>query len=74
MATVEVTAENREACLCPGCPTYNECMTAENENLYCGVGKTVCEPTKSGCLCPGCPVHEEYGLVGTYYCFSGPAA
>lgn len=70
---VDVTEANREKCLCPGCPTYNECMSAEEEALFCGVGKTVCEPTKSGCLCGGCPVHAAYGLTGSYFCFEGTA-
>lgn len=70
---VEVTEENRERCLCPGCPTYDECMGMEEEVLYCGTAVSMCEITKNGCLCGGCPVYAHYGLNGGYYCEGGPA-
>ncbi len=70
---VDINQENREKCTCPGCPTYDECMTAEDEQIYCAVGESVCDPARLGCVCGDCPVHSEYGLTGTYYCFEGAA-
>lgn len=69
--SVDVTEANREACLCPNCPTYDECMAMEEEALYCGTAVTICELTKAGCICGGCPVFSEYGLAGTYFCEAG---
>ena len=70
---VEVTDANRELCLCPGCPTFDGCMRDGGETLYCGVGRTPCEPASKGCLCGGCPVTSAYALKGGYYCLSGEA-
>jgi hypothetical protein len=71
---VEARAENRELCLCPHCPTYNECMTIEEEALFCGTSITMCEDVEQqGCVCGRCTVHKEYNLLDTYYCLGGPA-
>lgn len=71
---VEVNEANREECLCPHCPTYDECMTIEEEALYCGTSLTMCEDVvRQGCVCGRCDVHAAYDLVGTYFCFEGPA-
>jgi hypothetical protein len=71
---VESTEANREKCVCAGCPTYTECMTLEEEMLFCGTGLTMCEDVeRNGCECPACLVHAEYSLAGMFYCFSGPA-
>lgn len=71
---VEVNAENKASCLCPTCPTYDACMRAAGEVLYCGVGKSGCDVGAAGCLCPGCPVHKRYALKSTYFCISGAAS
>ena len=71
---VEASTENRVRCLCPHCPTYDECMTLEEELLFCGSSVTMCEGgERQGCLCGRCSVHADYDLAGTYYCFEGPA-
>ena len=71
---VEASTANRARCLCPHCPTYDECMTLEEEALYCGSSVTMCEDVgREGCVCGRCDVHGEYDLMGTYYCFEGPA-
>ena len=71
---VEAIEVNRERCLCPNCPTYTECMTIEEEALFCGTSQTMCEGViQEGCVCGRCVVHAEYDLMSTYYCFAGPA-
>ena len=48
---VEVNEVNRESCLCPNCPTYDECMTLEEESLFCGTSITMCEDVaREGCV------------------------
>ncbi|MGZ7047384.1 MAG: DUF2769 domain-containing protein [Methanobacterium sp.] len=64
------TEENATRCLCPGCPTYNECMKNNNEHLYCSRGNTGCEFEEIDCLCGKCPVWKEYGIKSFYYCSS----
>lgn len=66
--------QNTSRCLCPGCPTYNDCMRSNAERLYCGRGQTSCEPSSNGCICPECPVWSDYDLSDTYYCMQGAAS
>lgn len=68
--TVPDTEENAGRCLCPGCPTYNECMKGKNERLYCSRGNTECEFEEIDCLCGQCPVWKEYAIKSFYYCSS----
>ncbi|SNQ59616.1 glutamate synthase-related protein [Candidatus Methanoperedens nitratireducens] len=66
MAAVQDTRENREKCLCPGCPSYpHDC---EGEILYCGMGKSDCDIKARGCNCSNCPVYYEYKLNGLFFC------
>ena len=65
------TEENSGSCLCPGCPTHNECMKNNDELLFCSRGKTNCDLEKRGCLCGTCPVERNYGLTNFYYCTEG---
>lgn len=69
-STVPNTQKNADRCLCPGCPTYNECMRDNNERIYCSRGNTDCEFDEIDCLCGSCPVWHEYGLKSFYYCKS----
>ena len=70
---VEVNEVNRESCLCPNCPTYDECMTLEEESLFCGTSITMCEDVaREGCVCGRCDVRAAYDLAGTYFCVEGP--
>lgn len=71
ISTVPNTPENRNKCLCPDCPAYNECMGNRKEILYCSTGATSCELEKWGCHCPRCPVQLEYKMVGLFYCEKG---
>ena len=71
---VEASTANREECLCPHCPTYEECMTMEEEVLFCGTSQTMCEAVeRQGCVCGRCDVHAAFDLAGTFFCFEGPA-
>jgi len=63
--------ENSNKCICPTCPSYDDCMRGKNETLYCARGKTECEVVKKGCVCGSCPVHMENKLTKWYYCLSG---
>jgi hypothetical protein len=63
---------NRRKCICEPCPSYTECMRANEELLFCMTGKSPdCIFEKRGCLCPGCPVTKALGLKKAYYCIRG---
>jgi hypothetical protein len=62
-------------CICEPCPTYNECMRAQEQLLFCMNGKSpTCTFEKKGCRCPTCPVAAQSGRKETYYCILGSAA
>lgn len=67
-----IIGENREKCICEPCPTYNECMRADESLLFCVAGRSAdCTFEKKGCLCPACPVTQILALNGAYYCIRG---
>jgi len=67
-----IIAVNRARCICEPCPTYNECMRADNALLFCVNGKSpTCTFDKKGCVCPACPVKPVLGLIRAYYCIKG---
>jgi hypothetical protein len=70
---VEDNATNADQCLCPECPTYDQCMGDAKEALYCSRGKTACEPVAKSCMCGGCPVWAVNALSDYYYCMQGAA-
>ncbi|MDD1708416.1 MAG: DUF2769 domain-containing protein [Methanoregulaceae archaeon] len=64
------TKENRDQCLCPGCPSYpHECR---GELLYCSRGSTSCDIRAQGCICPDCRVYSTYSLPWIYFCDKEP--
>lgn len=67
------TEENASKCRCPGCPTHNECMKSNKEQIFCSRGNTNCKVEKHDCLCGTCPITPEYGLIDYYYCVQGAA-
>jgi hypothetical protein len=68
----KIIADNRARCICEPCPTYNECMRAGDELLFCMTGKSpTCTFDKKGCVCPICPVKPVLGLTKAYYCIRG---
>lgn len=75
MTKLPNTPKNRSACVCAGCPSYNDCAKGKKELLYCAdeVGKSACEYAMSGCICGACPIHEQYKLKSGYYCIHGSA-
>lgn len=70
---VDDNDQNSGRCICPDCPTYNQCMRDKSQRLYCSRGKTDCNPEPRSCLCGDCPVWAEYGLGGYYFCVEGAA-
>ncbi len=65
----------RQECICPDCPTYNDCAREAKELIYCVVGKSPsCITEDLGCICPGCPVTFELGLVHLTFCIDGSEA
>ncbi|MDD3754100.1 MAG: DUF2769 domain-containing protein [Methanobacterium sp.] len=61
-------------CVCPTCPTYNDCAKDKGENVFCITGKSKeCITMELGCLCPTCPLAQEYGIgiVHNFYCRHG---
>lgn len=58
-------------CICPICPTYNECAKEADELLFCVTGKSEnCITKERGCMCPTCPFAQEYkiGVKYNFYC------
>jgi len=67
-----IIGENRKKCICGQCPTYNECMRADESLLFCITGRSPnCTFEKKGCLCPTCPVTQVLGLKKNYFCLKG---
>lgn len=69
----EDSEANAASCLCPGCPTYDDCMRGAGQRLYCSRGRTDCTPAAKGCICGGCPVWSANGLSSYYFCMEGAA-
>lgn len=68
----KIIEENRGRCICDPCPTYNECMRADESLLFCIRGKSAtCTFEKKGCICPTCPVTAALLLKKSYYCIRG---
>jgi len=65
---VDDNKDNFSACLCDGCPTYNDCMKEKKTKLFCAKGKVECEIKRQGCICGECPVASQYRLNELYYC------
>ncbi len=63
---------NKTLCICPDCPTYNECAQEKGELFYCALGKSpTCITEGLGCICPACPITEKMGLTHDYFCTKG---
>ena len=63
---------NKSLCICPTCPTYNECAKDNEELIYCVLGKSItCVTKESGCICPACEITEKMGLTKDYFCVYG---
>ena len=67
-------AEFKKSCICPTCPTYNECAKDAMEGLYCVLGKSGnCITMEKGCECPNCPLAQslDVGVKNNTYCIQG---
>lgn len=75
MPKVEKNQANLQACVCPDCPTYNDCAKSKTEVLFCAeeTGKSACAFGMNGCICGNCPVHQANQLASGYFCVNGPA-
>jgi hypothetical protein len=61
-------------CVCPTCPTYNDCAKDKGENVFCITGESQdCINMELGCLCPTCPLAQKYkiGMMYNFYCQRG---
>jgi hypothetical protein len=61
-------------CVCPLCPTYNQCAKESGENIFCIRGKSKeCITKERGCNCPTCPLAAKYriGVIYNFYCMRG---
>jgi hypothetical protein len=68
----KTTDQYRKQCICDACPTYNECLRADESLLFCFAGKSgSCTFDKKGCLCPTCPVTVIFGWKKAYFCIKG---
>lgn len=70
---VEDTPANADRCICPGCPTFNECMGERNQRIFCSRGTSDCGPRAAACICDECPVWNEFSLGSYYFCMRGAA-
>lgn len=64
----------KNSCICPTCPTYNECAAKANEKLFCINGKSKdCITKIKGCECPNCPFANTYGIgvIHNTFCIMG---
>ncbi|MBM4240309.1 MAG: DUF2769 domain-containing protein [Euryarchaeota archaeon] len=61
-------------CVCPICPSYNQCAKDSDEKLFCIIGKSEpCITNERGCMCPTCPLAAKFGIGVKYnfYCTRG---
>ena len=61
-------------CVCPICPSYNDCAKEKDENIFCITGKSDgCINLELGCMCPTCPLAQRYkiGMIYNFYCHRG---
>ncbi len=58
-------------CVCPLCPSYNDCAKEKEEWLFCVTGSSDgCIDREKGCSCPECPFAKKYqiGVKHNFYC------
>jgi hypothetical protein len=69
---MKAIADNKALCICPDCPTYNECAQKKGEAFYCALGRSpTCITKEAGCICAACPITEKVGLINEYFCTKG---
>ena len=70
---VDDKPENADRCICPVCPTFNDCMRERGQKLFCSRDSSDCGPRAMSCICGDCPVWDQYELVSYYFCIDGSA-
>jgi hypothetical protein len=66
---MKMIKEKKEMCICPGCPTYNDCAESAQETLFCVIGGSfLCISKEKDCICPICPVTPDLGLTRDFFC------
>lgn len=56
-------------CICPDCPTYNDCAKDAKEVFYCAHGSSFhCISEEMSCICASCPITEQFGLTHDFFC------
>jgi hypothetical protein len=64
-----------EECICPDCPTYDDCARKAGESLFCAHGSSfICVTQEITCICRQCQVWKEYGQAHEYFCNRGSEA
>jgi len=61
-------------CVCPICPTFNQCAKEAQENIFCLRGKSKdCVTKERGCICPTCPFGIKFriGVIYNFFCLRG---
>lgn len=61
-------------CVCPLCPTYNQCAKEEEENVFCLTNRSEkCITNERGCMCPTCPLANKLGIgvMYNFFCLRG---
>jgi len=66
-----IDMEKKKICICRTCPTFDQCMTENNEALFCILGKSNCEVAPVECICSQCPAHSNFELKHESYCREG---
>ena len=62
----------KNVCMCPKCPTHNDCAKNAKELLFCLQGKSfMCISEQKVCLCPTCPLTADFGLKNSSFCMKG---
>ncbi len=74
-ARTKIIDKEKGLCICPDCPTYNDCAKEAQELLYCVYGSSFhCIYENNGCICPTCPVTGDLGLIHDEFCLKGSEA
>ncbi len=61
-------------CVCPLCPTFNQCAKDAQENIFCLKGKSKeCISKEKSCICATCPFGIKYriGVIYNFFCLRG---
>lgn len=66
----ENNEKNYTNCICPACPSYNDCCEKTSEKAFCANKRCSCEVERKSCICGNCPVYKENDVSGGYFCIN----